>query len=209
LVAACFIAPLQAADPTYLYWPDGDGTSDNDSYFGRDVDFDGELMVIAAPNTAAAAYVFRDTGSAWEHAATLAVPADASAYGEMALAVDGDVIAIGSPGAAVDGIAGAGLVYIFERAAADSWALVAQLASDVPLTDGGFGRNVVFEDGRILVGGWSPADPAGYLFERDASGEWALAPKFAGADGSGLVVDGVAIDGDRIAFAEDATGAYG
>jgi len=45
LVAACFIAPLQAADPTYLYWPDGDGTSDNDSYFGRDVDFDGEIIL--------------------------------------------------------------------------------------------------------------------------------------------------------------------
>ncbi|HEX6927640.1 MAG TPA: hypothetical protein VF267_00205, partial [Gammaproteobacteria bacterium] len=73
---------------------------------------------------------------------------------------------------------------------------------------GWFGDEVEFEDGRILVAGRSQNDPAGYLFERNGSGEWVLARKFAGADGSGLVADDIAIDGDRIAFVRREVAAY-
>lgn len=200
--------PLRAAEPDNLYWPDGDGTAGNDSYFGRTIDFDGELLVIGAPG-ASAAYVFQSESQEWQHVATLATPMVGPWNGEMKVAVDGDVIAVGAGGATVDGITRAGLVYVFAQGeTAAEWQEVARLTSDTPIVEGRFGMDVAFEDGRILVSCWSPNDPAGYLFEQNAAGEWLLVRTFSGADGSGLVVDDVAIDGDRIVFGHDETGAY-
>lgn len=163
-------------------------------WFGSSLAFDGERLVVGAPNEElagvrrGAAYVYEHGPSGWVevdklYGSTTGIDADLGA----AVAVDGDRIAAGASQDSPFGTF-SGTTTIWERSGS-SWVEVAALQPPDALAYAGFGKALAFQGERLWIQGHQT-----YAYEREASG-WAYAQQ--------LQVDGVA-DGDGNAFALDA-----
>jgi hypothetical protein len=189
--------------------------------FGRSValSVDGSTMVVSAEredssatgvngnqadndsSNSGAVYVYRRTGRRWAQEAYLKAginhPGQAFGYSKavglktLALSYDGSLLAVGAPGQGTSTAANQGAVYLFARAADNTWHLATTLRAPTPLAGDYFGYSVdMSEDGRTLkVSSLLPLDQYGvaegrtHIFVRPAS-TWqhsvALAPYYAG-----------------------------
>ncbi|MGA9575458.1 MAG: HYR domain-containing protein, partial [Lysobacterales bacterium] len=120
-------------------------------YFGRDVDIDGDTVVVGAEredgdgNASGAAYVFVREAGVWSHQQTLRA-SDASSSDQFGtdVAVSGNVIVVGAYNE--------DKAYVFERDLADVWAETIILTGSNTESGDNFGRDVVIDGDTIVVG---------------------------------------------------------
>lgn len=171
--------------------------------FGRALDLDGDVAVVAGKN-GLFPYVWERIGGSWQEVAQLD-PGEALGtviYG-YSVAVSGQIIAVGAP---EDPTAGPrrSAVHIFEKVDG-SWIHTARLTVDEDQTNDYFGGSVDLSGDRLVVGaeganvGMAQLQGAAYVFVKGPDG-WVLEDKLVGADGStyDLCAQSVAIEGDRV-----------
>jgi trimeric autotransporter adhesin len=119
----------------------------------------------AGPNNtlpdSGAIYVYRREGRRWSQQALLKA-SDGSpntrlgggsplAFRYMGLSADGTILAVGAPTRERAGLANAGLVFVFQRAADNSWSEIAQFSASPAATNDYFGYSVdVASDGTYI-----------------------------------------------------------
>jgi hypothetical protein len=121
-----------------------------------------------------------------------------------ATAVDGEYMVTGAYGKTVNGLSFAGAAYVFKRSgttATDSYALIANLQSPVPVASGRFGISVGISGDTVAIGA-SALEQKVHVFFRTADTNWTL------QSAAGLVADdrttgdafggSIGIDGDYI-----------
>ena len=188
------------------------GTPRAGDRFGYSLAFDGETIVVGAPDQdsgsgtgavmeSGGAHVFTREGDGFglPHALAARMPR-AQAFFGTAVAVDGDTLAVGAPGDS-----GGGAVYVYVRDEAGSWSEQARLPHPTPTQNLEFGSALVLRGDTLIVG--APGDDrdrveagAVFFFTRDGT-LWSAgsrlapnAPQSAAWFGSSL-----ALDGDRLA----------
>ena len=158
-------------------------------WFGHAVDLDGELAVVGAPGGPSAiapegaAYVYaRQPGGGWSELARLSagVAGVDDDYGQC-VAVEGDHVYVGAPGALVGGLA-AGAVYVYERQADNSFALVAELVAFDAAAGDRFGHSLDVSSQNLVIGVPGDDDVAAeagsvYWFPADGPNAWVLKGK--------------------------------
>lgn len=160
------VAQLLQGDPTAL------------ARFGGSIAIGGDLAVVGAPEAndgapaSGAAYVFRNSGGAWEQVAKLTAGADTapgSRFG-IGVAVDGGTVVVGAYGdyyTAHDG----GAAYLF-REVGGIWTRVAKLMAGDPSAGDFFGYSVAIEGDLVVVGArQKDSTGAAYVF-REVAGDW-------------------------------------
>jgi hypothetical protein len=154
--------------------------------FGYDVDIDGDVAVIGAPNdntNIGKVYVFSRSGSTWTETDQLVAP-DGQILDELgtSVAIDGDRIATGSIGDDDQGDT-AGAVYIYAGAPGRYGFQQKVVAPDGSFSEN-FGASVAFDGDRLIVGtpGQNAATGAAYLF-RFTDGFWDFEQKLLAEDG--------------------------
>ncbi|MGE0482004.1 MAG: hypothetical protein AB7Q17_16200 [Phycisphaerae bacterium] len=182
--------------------------------FGLSLDFDGTTIAAGAAfennafTGAGAVYLFtQDGGGSWVQQRRLLAeePELGGSFGS-ALAVDGTSLLIGASGHNAGGLAGAGVVFAYERAA--DWDRVQTIEPSEPVGDGAFGDRLARQADLLAVSAWTEAFPTAggvagrviYIFER-ASGQWqqrARLPAPAAASTGFVAVGDVAIDAGRV-----------
>ena len=183
-----------------------------DSYFGRDVDIDGDTFVVGASGKDWV-YVFtRNNQSAddWGLVANLTDDDGTSNidYFGGSVAIFSDTIVVGAYNDDVDGNSSQGSAYVFTRnnQTADDWGQVAKLtASDGEATDR-FGCSVSISYDTIVVGAHGDTNDddlgAAYVFARNQGGtdNWGQVTNLTASDGAADDYFGysVAISGDTI-----------
>ena len=135
-----------------------------------------------------------------------------------AVALGGDRALVGATGEAACG-PNAGAAYVFDRDTSGVFVETARLVPDDCAAGDLFGRAVALSGDRALVAaGGEVVDPhrpnAAYLFERDSTGAWHQAAKWAGTPGQdeGAFATSLALDGDRALVTtggDRARGGYG
>lgn len=171
--------------------------------FGRTIDLDGDVAVVAAKN-GVFPYVWERVGGSWQRVTQLD-PGEAIntvAYG-YAVAVSGQRIAIGAPESPIAGPR-RGSVHIFEKIGG-TWTHTAKLTVDENQTDDYFGGSVDLSGDRLVVGaegahvGMGQVQGAAYVFFKGPSG-WTLEDKLVGNDSTTFdnFAQSVAIEGDRV-----------
>ena len=144
------------------------------------------------------------------------IPSDADGGDNTghAIAIDGDIAVVGARFANVDGVRQSGVVYIYQRDAANKWVQITTIAApgagDADRGGGDrFGSALAVQGDTIVVG--APQDEAAgeaknsgavYVFKRNEGGadNWGMAQRIASSD-SGLgdqFGSSVAIDGDAV-----------
>ncbi|MBI2399149.1 MAG: FG-GAP repeat protein [Xanthomonadales bacterium] len=171
--------------------------------FGRGLDVDGDVAVIAA-RTGVLPYVWERIAGVWQPVARLDPGEDIGtvAYG-YAVAVSGQRIAVGAPESPSAGPRRSS-VHVFEKVDG-SWVHAAKLTVTEAQTDDFFGGAVDLSGDRLLVGaegahlGMAQVQGVAYVFAKGPSG-WVLEEKLYGTDSTTYDNFGksVAIDGDRI-----------
>jgi len=163
-----------SAGAAYVFERTGDGWSqqsklfpedgDEQDYFGRSVDLDGDRALIGARRAttllggekAGAAYVFERTGASWSQQAKL-TPRDGDSWDRFgeAVALDGTTALVGAYGdedPVGDGrFDGAGSAYVFERREGQ-WRQQAKLTAEASEPTDAFGVEVALDGGTALVG---------------------------------------------------------
>lgn len=201
--AALLLSATTSAQPI----PQGRLTASNGqpaNAFGRTLDLDGDVAVIAA-STGLFPYVWERIGGSWQQVTQLDPGESTStvAYG-YSVAVSGSIIAIGAPESPQAGPR-RGSVHIFEKTGG-TWTHTAKLTVDENQTDDFFGGSVDLSGNRLVIGaegahvGAGQVQGAAYVFVKGQSG-WAFEDKLVGADSTTYdnFAQSVAIDGDRIA----------
>jgi hypothetical protein len=148
-----------------------------------------------------AVYIYRRNGRKWAQEAMLKASdglpntrlggQSPVTFRNMGLSADGTLLAVGAPTRELAGHANAGAVFVFQRAADNSWSEVAKFSAAVATTNDQFGYSVdVASDGTVIkVNSLYPqggtGTPAGrtHLYYRNGS-TWdysgAIAPHYAG-----------------------------
>lgn len=154
--------------------------------FGSAVAVDGDLVAIGAPAEAespttanGAVYVFRRSGTSWSLEATIRAPnRDSSDRFGSAVALDGDVLVISAMGedgsgtgttsspSVENGTTDSGAIYVYRREGT-SWAFEAYLKSENTGASDGFGDNIYYDDGVLVVG--VPSEDSGSQASSDNS----------------------------------------
>ncbi|MCP3914319.1 MAG: hypothetical protein GY711_02050 [bacterium] len=201
-VAQCAGVPLDPSAATH------------NARFGEAIALDGETVLVGAwaddelGVETGAAYVFEQSGGAWNEAARL-LPDDLEPFTWFGFAVDldGTCAVVGAP-MEDEAAADAGAAYVFERVGG-IWSLAQEvLAADAEAFDR-FGGAVAV-DGSVLVCGAIGDDDLGtlsgaaYVFER-SGGSWVQTAKLPASDGSPTNWFGQAVDveGDTIVVGAD------
>jgi len=175
--------------------------------FGNAVALSGSTAVIGAVQDSVvgprsgSAYVFEEVEPGrWAQSAKLA-PDSPFAWHNFgqSVAVDGNTVIVGAlyDGDPVREIGGS--AYIFEKDSFGSWTQTAQLKPTDAEAFDGFGVSVAISGARAIVGAYlddNVAHEAGsaYVFERDASGQWAQVAKLIAGDASSLNWFGWSVD---------------
>jgi hypothetical protein len=209
----------------------GTDASQTGASYGADVDISGDTLVVGSElldgtlvNSGAVHVYERQSGGIenWGQAARLA-PADLAAGDSFggAVALDGDFLAVAADRQTVGGIAGAGVVYIFQRDALDrnAWKQVAKVSEPVGERNAqdNFGEAVALHGTTLLVGAPYANQPladsgAVFVFEKNKDGvnAWGFTQKLLPTAGVGERAAwdqfgfSVAIEGNLLAV-----GAYG
>lgn len=202
LAAALFLHAVAVAQPV----PQGRLTASNglpNDGFGRALDLDGDVAVVAGKN-GVFPYVWERIGGSWQEVAQLD-PGEALGtviYG-YSVAVSGQIIAVGAPESPSAGPRRSA-VHIFEKIGGN-WMHTARLTVDEDQTNDYFGGSVDLSGDRLVVGaeganvGMAQLQGAAYVFVKGPAG-WVLEDKLVGADGStyDLFAQSVTIEGDRV-----------
>ncbi|WP_123536703.1 hypothetical protein [Halosimplex salinum] len=199
-------------------------SGDPEGRFGHAGALSGDRALIAASElsgthtiSSGAAYVYDRSGDDWTRAGTLSTPDDdRDAFGDD-VALSGDTVVAGAPHARTGDDAVSGAAHVFERVDG-GWERTATLAPD----DGGdhddFGRAVVLDGDRALVG--APGEPDGtgqgavYAFAR-SDGSWTQRAKLVPPerDSEDYVGASLSLEGDRVLVAapgeDDPNGYFG
>jgi hypothetical protein len=135
-------------------------------YFGFRLALADDAIVVGAPQgdiasagNSGAAYVFRDTGSAWQQVQKLTAPDAAGGdYFGGAVAVNGDTLIIG---ASLDthAVTEGGSAYVF-RKVTDYWLPSGKLTASDPIFEHKFGLAVAVADDSALIGAPGDSDHA-------------------------------------------------
>lgn len=128
--------------------------------FGTDVAFDGELLVVGAPNDdgGGSATVFVRQGSSWQRQATLSpTSGERDRYG-ASVSLDGDRLAVGAPHQDPGTGTRAGAVHLHERSGG-SWDRLVRRIGDSSVGFAEFGTEASIDGDELLVG--APAHPSG------------------------------------------------
>ncbi len=151
------------------------------AYFGWSIDLHGDRLAVGAKgdsqagSSAGAVYLYRKSGVDW-NLETRLLPPDPSPYSEFgySVAIDDGTTLIGSPG--VDGTeldSGAAFLY---RQDSSQWVLDQEIGA--PYEEGGvrFGAGLSLGFGRAAIIGRSDTggNTAGFVYERNSDGGWAL-----------------------------------
>jgi len=134
------------------------------------------------PLTAGALVLERDSQGRWTRTAYLPEPEPGGLYKDqygygLALSTDASLLVVGDPGMD-DWPPPQGVAYVWEKDSEGAWQYVAKLrASDWAGQDEYFGSTIAIEGDRILIGdpeatGKGSGEGAGYIFERQVSGQW-------------------------------------
>jgi len=184
--------------------------------FGRDLDVDGDVMVVGAPflnnggSNRGAAFVFERNGNSWVQTQKLVPddPKDSDFFG-VSVAVSGDTILVGATNHKHSNPANMqGAVYAFAKTG-DSWVQTQELVVNDPWNPLGFGAWVDIEGDLAVFGVGGDNDQgtgsgSAYLFRRVGS-QWHQIGKLLAPDGQPSDVFG----GDaRIAGTTVFCGAY-
>jgi FG-GAP repeat protein len=174
------------------------GDVDGDD-FGKSVALSASAAVIGAPGTgggAGAAYVYEQSGDAWNLASSLADPGESASDAFGTVAVSGTTVLVGAPGSGASGsTAGPGAAYVYVPGQV-SWELQATLAS--PAGAGSlFGAAVGISGTTAVVGADSSHSGEGtaYIYGQAGSG-WERqaslrsSPSFKGDFGSAVAASG-------------------
>lgn len=152
--------------------------------FGKALAFDGETLLVGAPDSAphggwsGAAFVFEERAGTWaEVAALTAHDGHPSQFFGVSVDVEGEVLAVGARGDAQDAL-WSGAVYTFTRPLED-WRPAAKLKSPQPIMGAHFGSAVALDAEVLAVGArWDSTvrenAGAAYVFRRDDEGWSAL-----------------------------------
>ncbi|MEO8017689.1 MAG: hypothetical protein ABI769_07735 [Pseudomonadota bacterium] len=171
---------------------------------------DGSTLAVSAdgedgPNNSlpdsGAVYVYRRSGRRWAQEAMLRASdglpntslggRSSVTFRNMGLSADGTLLAVGAPTRERAGLANAGMVFVFQRAADNSWSEVAKFAGLVANSDDQFGYSVdVASDGTVIKvsslypqGGTGTPEGRTHFYYRNG-GTWdysgAIAPPYAG-----------------------------
>jgi len=142
---------------------------------------------------------------------------DTRSFG-VSVAMAGDVAVVGASGENECGT-NSGAAYVYERDSTDgAWSRAARLTPSECREGAFFGETVDVDGNRIIISASSeffasPKSNAAYIFERDATGDWAEAARLTGAVGreEGAFAADVAIQGDRavVTTSGDVDGAFG
>lgn len=181
--------------------------------YARSLDIDGDRLVVSSGGGGDLVEVFEQNAFfPWFPTAT--IPAPSGSPTEISVDLEGDRLVVGVPG---DDAAGteAGTAYVYELVAG-SWTLTAQLFADNPAPFQRFGASVAIGDGTVLVGrpttpSRNPAVWGGvWVYELTAAG-WTHTAKLRAPDGGpGREIPvSMAVDGDRVALAEQGSLAAG
>ncbi len=202
----------------------------NNARFGDEVDIDGDVIVIGAPGQAGSAFLYeRNAGGPDNWGLVHTFDADDAKSGDHfgdRVSLDGDRLAVGSYTNCGDGLTCAhlGAVYIFERnyTGTDAWGQRLKIIAPDQADDDDFGRDVLLQGDRLLVGATGDDDNAQnsgsvYVFDRMQNGadSWGLVKKLQAFDAAADDWFGFAIaaEGSTIAIgarnrASDAGGVY-
>lgn len=180
--------------------------------FGKAVAVSGDVVVIGAPYSTGAAYVFqRILGSpnAWGEAKKLtASDNQAGDFFGTSVAISGDVIVIGAPGENGSGL-DIGAAYVYERTAGgiDNWGEIRKLTASDAQDEDAFGFSVAVSGDVIVVGANEEDESnsnagAAYVFQRMQGGNdnWGQVKKLVISSGQENDEFGyaVAVSGDVI-----------
>ena len=179
-------------------------------FFGSDVAIDGNMALIAAPESSGdvrlgSAYVFTRTGNIWTQQAKLQSNdlSKRDGFGDS-VSLSGDTAVVGATAVTVDGHIFQGAAYVFTRSGA-SWLQQAKLTADDGENNSYFGFAVSVKNQMLAVGAYGSRidgkiqQGAAYLFTRTSSG-WSQQAKLTANDGlaSDFLGTTVAVDGDSI-----------
>lgn len=143
-------------------------TATTGDHVGQSVAFDGDVIVLGAPNTtvggsinAGSAHVFERNAGIWTCVATLteSAPAASRYFGQSVCVSQGRIV-VGAPG---DGLTSVGRAVVFQRDQFGAWVWTADLAPAVGVGGQLFGASVDCEASTITVG--SPNARAAYVFD--------------------------------------------
>jgi hypothetical protein len=168
--------------------------SSSDSFFGYDVDINGDYAVVGSPqddgsgNDAGAAYVYKLTGSSWQRIAKLTasdgIPGDR--FGSS-VAISGEMIVVSAENADVnpnDGNYVTGRVYVFRKPSGNEWSdsHESEIIPRIDLKRGAFGHRVDVEGNLVAISHFreGSSDEIGnvYLVEKNGS-TWELRAKMS------------------------------
>lgn len=208
LVAAGLLLSVSASAATDLdRWLPSDPVSWMN--FGADVAMDGDLAAVGAPHTAidglnyaGAVYLYRrQADGSWIEEAKLVrpIPEIHDNFGSS-VAVSGDRVAVGAPDLPYSSFTGPGAVYVYRHLPDGSWIEEAELHGSNATVDSAFGREVVLDGGRLVVGANLASGGAAFAFEYSA-GQW-LEKERLQAPAGGFQWDGfgvaLALQGDTL-----------
>lgn len=154
-----------------------------------------DTVVVGAPGSPGAAYVFTEAGGTWIQTAELTTPdGTLLAFGES-VAIDGNTVVVGAPFADLEGNDNQGVAYVFTEAAG-TWIQTAKLIASNGAQDDAFGVDVAIDGHTIVVGQGDEGDPGSvYVFTRIGSA-WTETMQLSG--GGAYAGSSVAIDGNTV-----------
>ncbi|MEM6570219.1 MAG: hypothetical protein AAF957_17545 [Planctomycetota bacterium] len=147
--------------------------------FGVDMDRDGDLLAVGAPNETAmgavggAVYLYRLVGGAWV-AEDMLIPSDgtSSDFFGQSVAVSGDRVIVGAPrkrnGSVIEGAA-----YAFERIGS-TWTETERFAIEPGSGDTGLGQSVDIDGVTAVIGAARTNDVGAAYVHLDAGASWTL-----------------------------------
>ena len=181
--------------------------------YASSLDVDGDRLVVSNGGGGGLFDVYEQSAFfPWTLSAS--IPAPAGAPTEVVVDVEGDLVMVGVPGDDTLGV-DAGTAYLYQRTGG-IWTLITQLFADNPAPFQRFGASVGVGDGYVLVGrpttpSRNPAVWGGvWVYEPTATG-WIHTAKLRAPDGGpGREIPvSMAVDGDRVALAEQGSLAAG
>lgn len=148
----------------------------DDSFFGSEVDLDGDSVAIAAHGGVAYLFTFREQDGTWRQIGRVA-EGDPDRTIATHVAYGGGVLALGRIGYDENGIDLPGKVYLYKRGGADHRLhRIARLGASDGFRGDHFGASLAMENGVLVIG----APPAAYVFSR-YNLQWAERQKLSGS----------------------------
>ena len=207
LLATTVSLAAQALPDATIFAPPSAGTQ-----FGRDVDVDGDRMIVASVDRVHV--LERQPDGSWAEVAHITAPNAATVYFGFAVALEGDRALIS---ALFDGLSpddDDGVCYVYERQRGGSWIPVAAFDDEVDGIVARFGWDVALDGERAVVSDDTVLEfvdsvtgfrrGAAYVYERQTDGTWTQVAKLYPTSGPIPTIaphafgHRVALDGDRL-----------